>query len=231
MCHARTVPVVVRAGMLRVVFWSFTRAPSMPAQPALVRRRLLLAAASMFVGGDAAWAAAPVQVEGVTFPGVSTVAGQTLELNGVGLRAVAWLKGYAAGLYLSQRARTTEQVLAAPGAKRLQLRLLLDVDVEEFVKAFDKGVARNTPAAELPRLAERMARFDAVMRSIGKVKKRDVVDLDWLPERGLQLALNGQPRGAPIPGEDLYAALLRIFVGGRPADPELKAGLLGGPVA
>jgi hypothetical protein len=57
-----------------------------------------------------------------------------------------------------------------------------------------------------------------------------VVDLDWLPGRGLQLSLNGKPRGAPIPGEDLYAALLRIFVGERPADPEMKIGLLGGPV-
>lgn len=230
-CIIPTSPAVVGAGMLRVVLRSFTLVPAMLVRPVLVRRRLLLAAVSMFVVGNGARAAAPVKVEGVTFPGVSTVAGQALELNGVGLRAVAWLKGYAAGLYLSRRARTTEQVLSATGAKRLQLRLLLDVDVEEFVKAFDKGVARNTPPAEMPQLAERMARFDALLRAIGKVKKRDVVDLDWLPGRGLQLALNGQPRGAPIPGEDLYAALLRIFVGERPADPELKAGLLGGPVA
>jgi hypothetical protein len=27
-----------------------------------------------------------------------------LKLNGVGLRAVAWLKGYAAGLYLPKKA-------------------------------------------------------------------------------------------------------------------------------
>ena len=109
--------------------------------------------------------------------------------------------------------------------------MLVEVDTEEFVKAFDKGIARNSPPAELPLLAERMARFDALLRAIGKVRKRDVVDLDWLPGRGMQFTLNGQPRGAPIPGEDLYAALLRIFVGERPADPELKIGLLGGPVA
>lgn len=195
------------------------------------RRRVLLAAAAALIVGTAARAAAPIKVEGVTFAGAATVAGQALELNGVGLRAVAWLKGYAAGLYLSSRARTPQQVLAATGAKRLELRMLLDVDMEEFVKAFDKGVARNTPPAELPRLAERMARFDALLRAIGKVKKRDVIDLDWLPGQGLQLTLNGQPRGAPIPGEDLYAALLKIFIGERVTDPELKIGLLGGPVA
>ena len=195
------------------------------------RRRLLVAAAWALAAAAGAQAAAPIKVEGETFAGQATVAGQVLELNGVGLRAVAWFKGYAAGLYLGSRARTAQEVLAAAGAKRLQLRMLVEVDTEEFVKAFDKGIARNSPPAELPLLAERMARFDALLRAIGKVRKRDVVDLDWLPGRGMQFTLNGQPRGAPIPGEDLYAALLRIFVGERPADPELKIGLLGGPVA
>ena len=202
----------------------------MPARSSTSRRRLLLGAVLALVQSGGALAAAPIKVEGLTFAGSATVAGQALELNGVGLRAVAWLKGYAAGLYLGSPARTPQQVLAATGAKRLQLQMLLEVDTVEFIKAFDKGIARNTPAADLPALSERMARFDALMRAIGRVKKRDVVDLDWLPDRGLQLALNGKPRGAPIPGADLYAALLRIFVGERPADPELKIGLLGGPV-
>jgi hypothetical protein len=69
------------------------------------------------------------------------------------------------------------------------------------------------------------------VRGLGKLKKKDVVDLDFLPERGLQLGLNGRPRGEPVPGSDLYTAMLRCFIGERPTDPELKQGLLGGPVA
>jgi hypothetical protein len=196
--------------------------------PPISRRHLLLLA--LAAGVPAARAAKPIQVEGTTFAGDIRLADTALELNGVGLRAVAWFKGYAAGLYLTRRATTAAQVLAAPGPKRLQLRMLVDVDTEEFVKAFEKGVARNTPPTELPRLAERMARFDAQMRALRRVVKRDVIDLDYLPASGLQMSVNGKPRGEPIPGEDLYAALLRIFVGDRPADPELKVGLLGGPV-
>lgn len=199
-----------------------------PLPPDLHRRRWLIGAAALAAGASA-WGAAPIKVAGVTFAGAVTVAGQPLELNGVGLRAVAWLKGYAAGLYLGTRARTPQQVYATVGAKRLQLRMLLDVDTVEFIKAFDKGIARNTPPAELPALAERMARFDALLRDIGNVKKRDVVDLDWWPGKGLQLGLNGELRGAPIAGEDLYSALLRIFIGEHPVDAELKIGLLGGP--
>jgi hypothetical protein len=156
----------------------------MNATPVALRRRLLALAMLALVGPGAARAAPAISVEGVTFPGEAVVNGEALQLNGVGLRAVAWLKGYAAGLYLSSRSRSAAQVLATPGAKRLQMRMLLDVGTEEFIKAFDKGIARNTPAAGVAALAERMARFDALLRSIGKVRKRDVIDLDWQPGRG-----------------------------------------------
>lgn len=175
-------------------------------------------------------ARAQVTVEGYTFAREVQVAGQALRLNGVGLRAVAWLKGYATGLYLNAKAGTPQAVLGNTGAKRLQLRLLQEVPAEEFVKAFDKGVSRNTPAAELPALKDRMTRFNALVMGLVKVKKGDVVDLDWLPDTGLQFSHNGRVLGAPIAGADLYGALLRIFVGPRPVDPEMKTGLLGGPV-
>lgn len=190
------------------------------------RRTLLLAPLALL----AARASAQVRVEGYTFAREATVAGQRLQLNGVGLRAVAWLKGYAAGLYLGAKATTPAAVLADGGAKRLQLRMLQEVPAEEFVKAFGKGVTRNTPAAELPALQERMRQFDALVMGLKKVKKGDLVDLDWLPGQGLSFAYNGRVLGNPIPGADLYGALLRIFVGQRPVDPEMKIGLLGGPV-
>lgn len=197
--------------------------------PAVARRALLLAALAGCAG--AAWATRSITVEGTTFVGDITLADTPLQLNGVGLRAVAWFKGYAAGLYLPRKATTPAAVYAQMGAKRLQLRMFVEVDAEEFVKAFHKGVARNTPPSEQPRLAERMARFDAVVRSLGKLRKADVIDLDFLPGRGLMMGRNGSARGEAIPGEDLYAAMLSCFLGDRPVDAELKAGLLGGPVA
>jgi Chalcone isomerase-like len=195
----------------------------------LIRRRTFLAAL-LAAPALPAWANKPIKVEGQVFPGTATVADATLQLNGVGLRAVAWLKGYAAGLYLPKRATSAQQVLAQSGAKRLQLRMLQDVDAEEFVKAFVKGVERNTTDAEAARLADRVARFNANVRGLVKLKKREVIDLDFLPGRGAVLARNGVARGEPIGGEDFYAALLRCFIGERPADPEMKLGLLGGPV-
>jgi len=193
------------------------------------RRRVCLLLALAATASRAA--TPPILIEGQTFQGEISLAGQVLQCNGVGLRAVAWFKGYAAALYLRDRARTTPHVLATAGAKRLQMRMLVDVDTVEFIKAFHKGVARNTPVAGQPALEARMARFDELLNAIGKVKRRDVIDLDWLPGRGMQLGLNGQLRGDPIPGDDFYAALLLIFIGEKPVDAELKIGLLGGPVS
>lgn len=191
------------------------------------RRRLLLAAAGGLLLARPAFA--QMTIAGQTFPATMRLGGADLVLNGVGTRSVAWIDGYAAGLYLSRRASTPAEVLATPGAKRLQLRMLQTAPAKEFVKAIDKGFRRNTPEAEHPVLAERQAAFDAQVMAFGQVKKGDVVDLDFLPGRGLVFSMNGKPGGADLPGEDLYAAVLGIFLGERPVDQRLKAGLLGQP--
>jgi hypothetical protein len=191
----------------------------------LARRRLIITALL------APWlpgvAAAQVRFEGQSFDAQARVAGAELLLNGVGLRAVAWFKGFVAALYLSGRAGTTAQAVAMPGPKRLQLRLLHDVPAPEFAKAFHKGMGRNVDAAELPRLEERMVRFEGLIKSLGTVRKGDTVNLDFEPARGTVFGLNGTLRGEAVPGEDFYAALLRSFVGDKPYDQRLKAGLLG----
>lgn len=195
------------------------------------RRRWLTRAAGIPLALVLSGAARARRVAGVDFAERVTVAGAELQLNGVGLRAIPLLTGYAAGLYLDQRATATQAVLANPGPKRLQLRMMLDVDTREFVKAVDKGVARNTPAALQPGLSQRVARFNAMLRSVGKVVSGDVVDIDFHPAVGTVLWHNGRRHGESIAGADFYAAVLNIFIGSRPVDPELKTGLLGGPAS
>jgi hypothetical protein len=192
----------------------------------LLGMALIALAALAFAPG--ARAAAPVTLAGQTFPGAATVAGTSLQLNGVGLRAAFIYKVYVAGLYLPGRAATGPAVLAQAGPKRLQVRLLMDGPSDEFAKAFTGGIAKRTPADRLAAMQARIAAFDHALRSIGDVRKGDVVNLDYAPAVGLTMTVNGRPYGAPVPGADLYGALLDIFVGERPVDATLKAGMLGG---
>jgi Chalcone isomerase-like len=161
------------------------------------------------------------------FAASTTVAGAALRLNGTGERGVAWFKAYAAGLYLPQPARSADQALNMPGAKRLQLRLLADLPTAEFVKALKKGVARNSSPEQQQKAAAQQQRFETQVLATAQVQKGDVIDLDFDPARGLQFSINGKPRGELIAGPELFAALLRSFVGDVPYDDKLKAGLLG----
>lgn len=193
-------------------------------------RRRLLAALCGCALATGAWPRQPddaVVVEGQAFARRSRVAGRELQLNGTGVRAVSWLKAYAAGLYLPGTCATAAQVQAMAGPKRLQLRLLQTLPAAEFAKAFRKGMVRNADADEMARLSGRVAAFAALVEALGTVRRGDSVDLDFDPGRGTVLSLNGRPQGAAIRGEDFYAGLLRSFVGERPYDAKLKAGLLG----
>lgn len=187
------------------------------------RRHLLTAA--LLLGSGAAFA--QLRIDGHTYDATQRVADAELVLNGVGERAVAWFKGYTAGLYLAAPADSAERITAMAGPKRLRMRLLQNVPAAEFVKAIDKGIDRNTPAEQHGALEARRVEFDRQVQAAGEVKKGDVVDLDFVPGRGLVFTINGQARGEPIAGEDFYAAVLRIFIGDKPVDQRLKAGLLG----
>lgn len=194
------------------------------------RRGLLLGA--MGAAGLMAAPAWALQYEGFDVPESAVVGGVPLVLNGVGMRAVAVLKGYSAALYLSGKSQQSSEVLANTGPKRVQIRMLLAISVsaEEFVKAINKGVQRNCTEAERLAVADRVAQLNANLRRIGKVSRKDLINLDYLPDRGLVLSVNGRVSGEPLPGADLYGAILKVFLGEQPVDRRLKAGMLGLPV-
>ncbi len=170
---------------------------------------------------------AGIKVEGQWFDSVAQVAGTELLLNGTGVRAVAWFKAFAAGLYLARPARSTQEATAPTGPKRLQLRMLRELPAVEFNKAVHKGVARNVSASQLQGLQLRLDQFGAQVDALGKLNLGDVVDLDLEPGQGMAMRLNGTLRGSLIPGVDFYTALLLSFLGDQPYDKKLKAGLLG----
>ena len=192
-------------------------------QSAMPLLRLLLSAVLLLPLGSAR----AVVIEGQHFDDRIRLADTDLVLNGTGLRAVAWFKGYAAGLYLREKTQAAETALAAAGPKRLRMKMMVEVEAKEFVKAFDKGMRRNLKAAERAVLSDRIERFDRTVAELVVLKKGDVVDLDWLPARGLVLSVNGRPRGEPFAGEPFYTAILKIYIGPDPVDDRLKAGLLG----
>ena len=193
-----------------------------------MRAWLQAATVAAAVALNAGAQAQPVELEGQKFEPTVQVGGQTLTLNGVGLRKRAIFKVYLNGLYVPQKSTDAAILINEKGARRASLRMLRDVDADSFVNAFTDGLKNNLGEAQLAALKPQIDAFTATLKSIGEAKKGDVIDFDYAPDGGTRINVNGQPRGNPIPGHDFYAAVMRIWLGDKPVDEGLKKGMLGG---
>lgn len=167
------------------------------------------------------------EVGGVTFDDTARVADQELKLNGAGVRYKAIFKVYVAGLYIPEKKFTTKDVLAAPGSRRIHIVMLRDVSSEEFGQAFLAGIHKNTDKAEKTRIVGQLLRFGEIFASVPELKKGDVLTTDWVPGTGTVMQLNGKKIADPLPDVAFYNALLKIWLGDKPADPKLKHAMLG----
>lgn len=174
--------------------------------------------------------AATVDVAGVKLEDNIEVQGSKLLLNGAGLRTKVVFKVYVAGLYLNKKAATPEEVLAATGPKRMSLTMLRDIDAGELGKLFTKGVEDNTSKAEIGKLIPGLVRMGQLFADQKNLKSGDNVLIDWVPGTGTTLTINGKLQPDPFKEPEFFNALMRIWVGDKPADAKLKDALLGKPV-
>jgi hypothetical protein len=155
------------------------------------------------------------------------VAGKDLKLNGAGVRTRAVFKVYAMGLYLGKKETTVEGILGSQGPRRFNIVMLREVSGEDFGQAFMTGINANTDKAEKGKLMNHMAKLGEIFVSVGGLKKGDSMNVDWVPDKGTVIELNGKTLAEPLPDLAFYNALLKIWLGEKPADSSLKPALLG----
>lgn len=191
-----------------------------------VMGRLLAAAVLVFTTLGAG--AQPAELEGVKIDATAQVGGTALQLNGAGVRTRAIFSVYVAALYVPQKAGDTAALLAQKGPRRITLTMLRNVDADTFAESLNDGLRKNHSEAQLAGWKAQIETLNANLKAAGEAKKRDVIQIEFTPETGTRVVVNGQAKGTAIPGEDFYTALLRIWLGDKPADAGLKKGLLGG---
>jgi hypothetical protein len=183
---------------------------------------LLLAASAL---------AQPVAVSGVRYEEAAELRGHRLQLNGAGVRYKAVFKVYAAGLYLPKKASTPEEALAMPGAKRVHITMLRDIDSGELGRLFARGMEDNMEKAAFSRLVPGVMRMSQIFSEHKKLSTGDSFSVEWVPGAGTIISVKGMPQGEPFKEPEFFNALLRIWLGPSPADWKLKDALLGRPVA
>lgn len=170
-----------------------------------------------------------VDVAGITVPDTIKLGGADLTLNGAGIRTRAVFKVYVGALYVVEKKSQAAEVIALRGPKRIALHLLRDLSAEQLGGALNDGLAANLSEAEVTRFKVQIEELKATMDAVGAAREKSVVTLDYLPDAGIRIAIDGVARGKPIAGEDFYRALMKIWLGDKPADRSLKAALLGQP--
>ena len=171
-------------------------------------------------------AAMAAEVAGVKIEDKTRIGSTDLVLNGAGLRKRAFFQVYAMGVYVQQRSGNAATVVEQPGPKRVAIHMLRNVGADAFNEALAEGIRANSPEAEAKALEPRLKELGAIIGGVGEAKKGMAILLDWTGAE-TQVVIQGKPVGKPIAGEDFYRALLRIWVGDRPVQDDLKKALLG----
>ncbi|MHB8813164.1 MAG: chalcone isomerase family protein [Steroidobacteraceae bacterium] len=198
-----------------------TRAP-VASLPAFASAALLLFLCPL---GAAPATAAALECDGVSFPEHVQARGETLTLNGLGLRkaTIFGIKVYVGALYVPHPTSDAAAILTSREPTEIELRFVFRVTAGQLRSAWQEGFEKSA-ANELPQLQTRIAQLDGWMSGVRSGQRMTFLRV---PGVGIQYSLDGAAQGT-IPGDDFAQAFLAIWLGPSPPSPELRAGLLGG---
>lgn len=147
-----------------------------------------------------------------------------LLLNGAGLREKFFMDIYVGALYLPARTSDSKAILADTGAASVLMRFVYkEVGKDKIVDGWNDGLRRNITTEQFQALSERLARFNALFRT---VRRGDTIRIDYNPAIGTEVRINDEWRGS-VEGNDFFRALLKIWLGEHPVSDSLKDGMLG----
>ena len=167
-----------------------------------------------------------LEVGGVNYPPQIDANGSPLVLNGAGVRYKAVFKVYTAGLYMTRKANSLEEILKTPGPKRMSITMLREIDAAELGKLFSRGMEDNMDRAAFAQLIPGILRMSQIFSDHKRLYPGENFLVDWIPGQGMLITVKGKPQGAPFKEPEFFGALLSIWLGKSPADWQLKNALL-----
>ncbi|MET1253757.1 chalcone isomerase family protein [Aliikangiella maris] len=155
-----------------------------------------------------------------------SLGGQELRLKGTAIsNSQARQSTYVGGLYLQNDAQSVQDILSNTGAKRFVLYCQnSSIKPEALIRALNLGFIANHSEQEFAALEPMVNQFNQIWHD--EIHEGDKVWIDFLPEQGTVVTINGNQKGI-IPGKDFYDAFLKTWLGEKPINAEMKKQLLG----
>jgi hypothetical protein len=161
---------------------------------------------------------------GVTLPDKADAGGQTLVLNGLGLRTKFFIKVYVGGLYLPQKEKNAAAILSGDTPRRMVMHFLYSVKKDQMCDAWDEGLKQNTPKAP----ADVKKEFQTLCSWMEAIPSGNELVLTYVPGTGTTVEVNGKSKGT-LPGKATADAIFNTWIGPDPGPgQDFKKAVLGG---
>ncbi|MFD0862439.1 chalcone isomerase family protein [Sungkyunkwania multivorans] len=168
---------------------------------------------------------AQTEISGVDVAERITIGGESLLLNGAGLREKLWIDLYVGSLYLETKMNNATKIMNDDSAMALKLHIVSKlVTSEKMSSAVTEGFEKSTNG-DMTSLTKEIATFIDIFKK-EPIVKGDIFDLLYKPETGVVVYKNGKIAGT-IKGLEFKKALFGIWLCDRPADKGLKKAMLG----
>ena len=160
-------------------------------------------------------------IEEIRFNETYVAEDNKLRLTGVGLLRYWGFKAYVGAFYLEEG--VSYDNFMSDTAKRIELEYFRSIKGKDFGPATNKSIAKNVDSKTFNRLRPQIEFHNSLYQD---VQPGDRYSLTYVPGRGTELALNGQPKGI-IEGAEFAAAVFSIWLGPKPMNETFKKQLLG----
>ncbi len=163
-------------------------------------------------------------VSGVKVDAKLSIEGQSLVLNGAGIREKMWIDLYVGSLYLPKKSTSAKDIIDSKDAAAIKLNIISGmITSEKMITAINEGFENSTGKKTAP-LKAKIDKFKGFFKD--EIKKGDVFIIMNDPNEGVVVYKNGSKKGS-IDGYDFKRALFGIWLCDKPADADLKTAMLG----
>ncbi len=159
---------------------------------------------------------------GVTVPDTATLGGETVQLNGLGLREKFFFDIYVGSLYLKTKTSDAKKAIEADEPKMVEMHFIYDeLTKEQVAGAFEESFAKNPGAAAVRSDLDKLISWVPA-----KLKKNQVIVFEYVPGTGTTFKVDGTAKGT-VAGADFMKVVWGIWLGPNPPTAALKTGMLG----
>jgi len=162
-------------------------------------------------------------VSGVKIDDKLSLEGKDLTLNGAGLREKMWIDLYVGSLYVTKKSTNAQDIIDSKDAAAIKLNIVSGmITSDKMIDAVNEGFESSTNKNTAP-LKAKIDKFKGFFKE--KINKGDSFIIMF---NGTETIVykNGVKKGS-IDGHDFKKALFGIWLGKKPADDDLKDGMLG----